>query len=308
MYSMRSHKTGSYQLLLDSNMNIMLHKCYALPVGTEVSITVPRDCDQLDECIDIASHFKCSVEFLPIPYGTHAGETRDMLNTSVDKWIDQSEFDKVEIGVESVIPMIMNAEFILFNTSIPGAVRPYADKHLDSIVGILEAGYKVTFSCINQLYKIPMEYLHQCKVDTKFYSKEFMDYMAHKFTDQILFMELDRVIPRGSLFFPFRLSDPVYKFQHVIGRDIPVVITDPNESFSDGGNIINIGGMHSCKKTLYMTMLALMNSREDIVVPLYEDITTNYHISIVELFDRAYNQVEDFTGQPQREFIARYMS
>jgi len=310
IYSMRSHKTGKYQLLLDSNMNIALHKCSVLSYLVDVTITIPTNVDssQLNACIGIASKMACSITFMPIHYGSNAGETRNILNDGIKNGpINQRDFDKVILGVCTVDPVIENTEYHLYNTPILGKPRPYVDEHMPTILNRLENGYRVNFSCENQLYKVPTQYLHLCTTDMKLYSKDFMAELAKEFVDQDLFIELDTLIPIGAVFFPFRISDPVYKWDAVRSLNSDIVVTDPNESLRDTNGILQIGNMHKCKKTLYMTMLALMKQRDDITIELYEDIYNNYHISIVEMMDMVPENMRPFVDISTVKFIARYI-
>lgn len=306
IYSMRSHDTGMYNLLLDSNMNIALHKCSVLSSDYVVHITIPRNANQVAEVQDIVRYFDCEVTFLPIKYGKHAGETRDILNESV-KGIHFKYYDKVELGVASIDPIIKNTEYHLYNTSILGTSRPYADKHFPALLKRLNAGYRVNFSCTNQLYKIPKHQLHLCSTDMKLFSKQFNSYMMQKFVDEDLYQILSAAVDYGAYFFPFRLSDPCYKWEYISQVDKQIIITDPNDSGLANENTFNIGELHGCKKTLYCTMLALMRDRKDITIPLYEDIALNYHISIVEMVDQVFDSIDLHVQFNEIKFISRYM-
>ena len=117
--------------------------------------------------------------------------------------------------------------------------------------------------------------------------------MMHLYYDKVLEKRLDKVIPNGAGFFPFRVSDPSYCATKA-EQYYTLVITDPSHSarvrLREG--YLDISAMHECKKTLYMTMLHLMQNRKDIRIPLYEDVTSNYHISIVEMIYYVPNNID----------------
>ena len=43
MHSMRSHETGEYQIMLDSNINIILHQLSVLPKDVEVTVNADKE-------------------------------------------------------------------------------------------------------------------------------------------------------------------------------------------------------------------------------------------------------------------------
>lgn len=287
MYSMRSHKTGEYQLMYDSNTNIMLHKLAGYTASDTVTITIPRnsDLDQLIQFRNLSNLNKCVVIFKFLNYGIHAGDTRDTMDFILESEdIDWSSYDFVECHIESVRPRLgqMRWEYMIFNSSVLHEERPYADKHFTNILRLLDKGYHMKFSTRCQLSMIPDQLLTSASIDVDFFSPEVADYITSKYIDLELLERLKQVVPTRAKFFPFRLSDKAYCFDKVY-PDYKVVVTDPNESCIEHENIINISSMHLCKKTLYTTMLLLMRDRPDVRIPLYEDITFNYHISIVEM-------------------------
>jgi len=285
LHSMRSHKTGEYQIMLDSNVNIILHQLSKMTRDDQIDITMPRNHNKMymKQFTDIVNTFHCTVNKKFIDYGANVGETRDIINSRLDS-IEFSEYDEVESHFCTVEPKIGNTNYVIFASAVPGQKRPHSERHFITLLNRLEAGYPVTLSCENQRSYIPDILQISTNIKTKFFNPELADYMSCEYYCPMLKKALDDLIPKDSLFFPFRVSDTCYRADLVSRLGGTVIITDPNDT-ADGvfSNYIDISTLHECKKTLYTTMLILMKVRKDIRIPLYEDITKNYHIGIVEM-------------------------
>ncbi len=285
---MRSHETGEYQIMLDSNINIILHQLSVLPKEDEVTVTIPKNLSvkYMAQCFEIAMKFKCKVTWLYTNYGDNAGHSRDIINENLDH-IDFDKYDKVESHFCTVEPRKgpLDWEYVIFNSAVLDQDRPYAEKHFVTMLKRLEKGYHVTMSCENQRDLLPDILSTSTSIRTKFFNPKLATRMMKKYYDKELEVTLDEYIETGSLFFPFRISDSCYRADLVNKIGLPIIITDPNDSVGDTftSPVLDIGRFSECKKTLYMTMLHLLKTRQDIRIPLYEDITKNYHIGIVEM-------------------------
>lgn len=286
MHSMRSHITGEYQIMLDSNINIILHQLSTLEEGVEVTVTMPEDSNKMyiTQFLNIVKNFKCSVNIHFLKYGKNAGHSRDIANDMVEN-INYTDYDEVENHFCTIEPRIANTRYVIFNSAVPDQYRPYAEKHFVTLLKRLDSKYKVILSCDNQKYFIPYKLRGHAKIRTRFFNPDLANKLMSTYCNYYLANQLDEVIPKNSLFFPFRVSDKCYKAEEVNKLGKTVVVTDPNDSADKvfTGNILDITSYDKCKKTLYMTMLFLLNNRPDIRIPLYEDITKNYHIGIVEM-------------------------
>ena len=86
-FSMRSHKTGTYSLLADGNLNIVLHHIFNSSKTNEYTITIPdkhahADLEVLED--KILPMFKCKITILPIKYGLNADDNRTVVPDSIN--------------------------------------------------------------------------------------------------------------------------------------------------------------------------------------------------------------------------------
>lgn len=308
---MRSHKTGEYQLLLDSNINIMLHRMYSASSDDEFTVTIPihSNAEQLRTIENIVLGFKCKVTFYKIEYGVHAGENREILHQSI-KQIDTSRYDHIEYHVCNISTPIDRdtCSFHIYNSPVVGVSRPYAEAQYFKLLYRIEKGFKVNLSSKSQVDMLPNELKDKVTTNMEFFSPKLYNVMRTMFVDKKLVKELSEYVPIGSLFFPFRVSDPVYKFHKVIGLGKHVIVTDPNESVTDIPNVLNISDIHHCKKTIYMSMLEVIKQRGDIRIPIYEDVFFNYHISIIEMVHDVFEYIDFKSGTYIKGHFRRYFN
>lgn len=104
--------------------------------------------------------------------------------------------------------------------------------------------------------------------------------------DPLVIKDLQRKINEESLtktiiYFPFRLSDKGYKFQEVLdvceGKNVKIVVTDPNDTLKDfDTSKVNIEKVSS-NRDVYYTYL-----QSNVVVPYLEDLSKIWHASANE--------------------------
>ena len=230
---------------------------------------------------DIIKKFDCTVKWLLIDYGVNAGDSRDVIDSKLGD-VDFNYFDEVENHFCTIEPRIDNTNYVIFNSAVPDQDRPYVEKHFVTLLKRLEKGYHVELSCTNQQDLIPPLLKVSTSIYNKFFNPVLFESMFEMYFNQELYKTLMAILP-ASYFFPFRLSDSCYKVEEAMKLGKTLIITDPNESSELDGDFLDISYLHICKKTLYMTMLQVVKDRDDIRIPLYEDITKNYHIGIVEM-------------------------
>ena len=305
-FSMRSHKTGTYSLLADGNLNIVLHHIFNSSKTNEYTITIPdkhahADLEVLED--KILPMFKCKITILPIKYGLNADDNRTVVPDSINvNFLEYAQvisyFENLRPGIPWVLKMHMS--------KIQELDRPYADKHYESFIDALYDPNLIQADVLNYAQYEQVErthYLRAYKVNVneqclnkKFYKKMFKEFTNYKMADS-----LDTVIPYDAIFFPFRISDKAYDFEAVKKLGRPIVVTDPNESLDDYDcEVIKLQG--NMKEILY-SMIALMQHRKDIKIVLYEDCELAVHQLIVEL---AYMLPNSVVGVNADDVVERY--
>jgi hypothetical protein len=190
-------------------------------------LIIPKNTSDLDEFLDL--------DILPIDqikttkYGENAYETRKTFwkenQTFIDAWGLPIITDIT--GYTGSNPFINN-----FNiTKDPEVSRWYIDEFIEVDVNSIKRA-TMTY-VLNQGQK---DYLRNftsspIEVNTKVIRKEYFDKVG---------IEIPK-IPDFDIFFPFRISDPAYKFTEVVQNnpDKTILITDPNDSYTENySNVI----------------------------------------------------------------------
>lgn len=303
---MRSYKTGAYSLLADGNLNIVLHHIYNSSKTNHYTITIPDKHVHEDLVIlqdIILPMFKCEIELLPIHYGVNADDNRTVVPDTIEiNFLEYanvvSYFENLRPGIPWVLKMHMS--------KIEELDRPYADKHYDTFIEALYDTHLIQADVLNyaqyeQVYRTNPLISYKVNVNEQCLNKKLYAKLFRKFTNYKMADKLDAVIPYGSVFFPFRISDTAYDFERVKTLGAPIVVTDPNESLDDYDcEVIKLTGN---MKELLFSMMALMQHRKDIKVVLYEDCELAVHQLIVEL---AYMLPDSIVGVNTEDIIERY--
>jgi 3-deoxy-D-manno-octulosonate 8-phosphate phosphatase KdsC-like HAD superfamily phosphatase len=293
-YSMRNHTDGTYNPILDGNLNLTLHRVYdaikAKP-KMKVYLSLPDNVDEdqmnyLYELIDM--HFDNRVKFVKIKYGLNAYENRKKFSdvTCIEKLVKNkdliiSDFEMSEFN--TIAPVYYN-----FNIS---KVKELDRWFVDDFYSDQELR---AFKAENQIYVLNQNQkdymLSQCStpfgrmiinanviVDNKVINKQlFHDQVSYfnKLIGSDISEEISNTIQEyskrcdGLFFMPFRLTDSCYNFKGILevlnsdcnGKYI-VLVTNPNDGdiIKDTGNveIVNIAEKFKDinKKSLYYVIL-----------------------------------------------------
>lgn len=225
IFSMRSYQTGLYDVSKDGNFQLHVSRS-----KRGDSIAIPYDCIGLESYLDLG------LNFIPMVYGKNAYDTRKHF-WDIDKGNVQivKVFDGIVISDITDYPGGWNFMHYNFNiTSHPLIEKPYIDEFLAADVRSINSSIQTTV-----LNKWQKDWLidngalsSKIVVDQRVVNFE----RIKEFTNQIQAKDVYKWVEyfKDKIFFPFRISDPCYKFDKVVdfaermGR--VVVVTDPNES------------------------------------------------------------------------------
>jgi hypothetical protein len=120
-----------------------------------------------------------------------------------------------------------------FNISkLPNFDRPYIDDFFETdIESIRRAKHTTVLNKCQKDYIIKLypELEEKISINQKVISKQYFDIVGTSTYFHSLFAINEKII-----FFPFRLTDPCYKFEETVKKynDYTIIITDPNCSYS----------------------------------------------------------------------------
>lgn len=284
-YSMRSYRTGTYSLLADGNLNIVLHHIFNDTKTNEYTICIPIDHVKEDLEIlikKIVPQFKCSINFMEIPYGYNAEDNR----TAVPHFFNKFTFYSYSYVISYFENLQCNIPWILkmHMSKIEELGRPYADRYYGDFIQALKDPMLIradvlNYAQYNMVNRTNPAEVYKVNVNEQCLNIKLYNILGSLFTKASIVKQLDDVIPKNAIFFPFRISDKAYDFERVKALGRPVVVTDPNESLDDP-MVIKLSG--NMKEILFST-LWLMQERVDIDIALYEDCELAVHQLIIEL-------------------------
>ena len=223
IYSMRSYETGEYSILKDGNFKLHINRMD----WDNDYLVVPNKISDLDEFLDLDIISERQLMFAD--YGENAYDTRKNFWKN-NKWPSMLAFDVVTdiTGFPYKNNFVNN-----FNiTKDPEVSRWYIDEFIYSDINSIRKA-KNTF-VLNQGqkdYLLSIDPKLNIKVSQKVIRKEYFDKVG------IEVPELEDF----DIFFPFRISDPAYKFTEVVENnpEKTILITDPNDSYTENySNII----------------------------------------------------------------------
>lgn len=225
IYSMRSYETGKYSLLKDGNLQLHLNR------HTDGDIIVVPPQDKCEDLSELRKYFP-EIQFISVNYRENAYETRKNFweyNTFViDGLIEYCGCDALVTDITGYSGN--NKVYFNFNiTKDPEVERPYIDEFIYTDV---ESVNKSAFTTV----------LNECQKQT------LVDYGADPdkiYVNQRVvkpgvperFLDGHEPIKIKEFFFPFRLSDPCYKFDIAYkvldsyNEGIILRITDPNDTW-----------------------------------------------------------------------------
>ncbi|WJZ27915.1 hypothetical protein NCTGTJJY_CDS0036 [Serratia phage 92A1] len=250
IYSMRSHTDGQYHVMKDGNMQ--LHLSRYQPGDFLVIPNNTADVRELYKYVPAKQVFR-------IAYMENAYETRKKFwaynGNIIDSLARMKGVDRIITditGYKGTFPFINN-----FNISWdPQLDRPYIDEFVDMDYECIRHA-KTTFvlnerQVQNMKMKFPDLTAAKFTLTQRVIKPELLDKMAEG--DPI---ELEGTPERPlTMFFPFRLSDPAYKWEETIElyKDHTVYITDPNESYT--GDYPNVVVIKPSKNEYYRILKA----------------------------------------------------
>ena len=217
MYSMRSYETGKYSILKDGNFKLHINRMD----WDKDYIVVPDKISDLDEFLELG--------IIPVNqlifgnYGENAYDTRKNFWKNNDINFEAIGFDVVTdiTGYPYKTNFVNN-----FNiTKDPNTPRWYIDEFIDKDIDSIQRA-RNTF-VLNQGqkdYLLSLDPKLKITVSQKVIRKEYFDKVG---------VDIPPLDFHCDIFFPFRLSDPAYKFDEVVENnpDKTILITDPNDSF-----------------------------------------------------------------------------
>ena len=219
IYSMRSYDTGKYSILKDGNFKLQINRMN----WDDDVIVVPEDSSDLDEFLDLGIVDKHQV--IKAKYGENAYETRKMFWRSNQKTLDTLRMDIVTdiTGYNGTNNFINN-----FNISAdPKNPRWYIDEflyHDIDAIKLADKTYVLNHSQKKFLVSCDPNLEDKIEVSTKVITKKYFDKVG---TEKI-------ALPDFDVFWPFRISDPCYRFDDTIQNNSTktFLITDPNDSYN----------------------------------------------------------------------------
>lgn len=319
-YSMRNHSDGKYNMLLDGNLNLTLHRLSFLEdKKVDVYITRPTNVDEeqlhiLEDFIDY-NPLLPNIKFLPIEYGINALDNR----TTVPKHLSTDVFDNIESNADLIVSDFENYEpqfrlpydrkaKLIYNFNISKVEeldRPYIDDFFDKqMTRIPQADYTYVLNenqrdyLIDQKRVLIDQKMVQSKVvvDHEQFNQQFLasqcDFFKKYSDKKLIESQLDQYKNYDIVFFPFRISDKCYDIQGVIDYAKqkyfnPIILTtDPNDSQDDLDPIVKKLDMGSGlgKKANYLLILSRYLQDRDMDIICFENPVDVLHQSLLEIY------------------------
>ncbi len=316
-YSMRNHSDGMYNMLIDGNLNLTLHRIYGPlkeNINLRIHITMPSNYNKEQfEALQLLINTELGIDrviFHETEYGLNAVENRTKLNEykiPVPFDLLVSDFSNLKYYGVDVFNVVYN-----FNISKNSFLdRPYVDSFFHEQKTSAKVGrltYVLNQNQKDHMVETSVSMLDKARtnnsimVDTKIMNKEFLDIQKNYFRSMIE-PELEKQI-RGDmlkhiedsdlvLFMPFRLSDTCYNFEGLLKvlsgyKKVKILITNPNDAviitnIPNNIKIIDISAQYEVnKKSIYFLMLEISN-HQDIFIPIFENPQDVLHQSLLEM-------------------------
>lgn len=312
-YSMRSHDTGLYNIMLDGNFNLTLSRLYEISKNNKVKkikISAPNNRTNDDFFNTINEQlFNNKIELVNYEYGINAMDNMKKFANSNNAICGLMSKNRNSINL-SYFPLKQNDVDIvyLFNISkVDGLVRDYIDtfydkqleivNNTDSKVYVLNENQRLQF--IKDTNKIRdnknfMTY-NNVVTDNHYFNVEFYSNLSKLLLSGSNENELDALYGHRSeigntYFFPFRLSDKAYDFKGLLelsDKNDIILVTDPNDSLNEfdttGLNVIKL-----CPTEKYNSKHILnyiLKNSKNMYLYLNEDFETVAHQTLIEIFN-----------------------
>ena len=226
-------------------------------------LVVPNKISDLDEFLDLDIISERQLIFGN--YGKNAYETRKNFWHNNDINFEALGFDVITdiTGFPYENKFINN-----FNiTKDPNNPRWYIDEFINQdVASILKAENTFVLNQGQKDYLLTVYPTLNITVSQKVISKKYFDKVG---------IEIPKV-PDFDIFFPFRLSDPAYKFTEVVENnpDQTILITDPNDSYTE--NYSNVIKKRFTKREYY----GIISTRPKIIY--HEDPEKIFHPGLAD--------------------------
>lgn len=243
LYSMRSYQDNTYNPLSDGNFNHTLHELYNLLHVYKVSvnlvtITIPNNVlvEAYMKVTRILNYIfrgtGATYNIIPLKYGTNVAGTRMLAPQIFSKYMHDKALSKMYDDVVCDFELVQFDDKNL-NIIYRFNVIPDIDSMRNAQLYVVNANYPVSVFNEWQLefYQKELRTIGNAFMSTKWFNRDLVYAIA----------ELCETIPTVKdsnpfLFIPFRLSDASYHIDECIREwkkefgDMPIVVTDPNDS------------------------------------------------------------------------------
>lgn len=232
IYSMRSYTDNTYSILKDGNAKLHFNR-----LDYDDYITIPENTADFLEFVSL--DLINPDHIIKVKYGENALETRKIF------WqLNQDFLDSFNLEIITDITGYTGKHKFYNNFNVSKLLeypREYVDQFFESDISSIRTGEHTTV--LNQCQKdyiveLYLELDTKISVNQKVVSKNYFHKVGIDPFFDFLFTNNKNII-----FFPFRISDPCYKFDEVIEKysNHIIVITDPNNSYSSNySNVILI--------------------------------------------------------------------
>lgn len=286
MYSTRSYTTGEYSILADGNCKLAINRCQDSDV-----LAVP------DNAVDLAQARELGVlprRIVKLRYGLNAlASRREFWHTNCNK------IDKIchAMRVSAIVSDISGYKGSLtlinnFNVSFDIAnprrhVDEFKQRDLDAIVKADK-----TYMLNDGQRRSMRRYLSRHDFDSIVVDRRVVSYDYYsKVLDKPASLNN---VPQFDVFFPFRLSDPAYKFADTVKKYAKqtILVTDPNDSLEsvDYDKSLNNVVKYKLSKVEYYHLL---RSRRPTVV-YNDDPSIVFHPGLADFIFFGCNIVSEF--------------
>jgi 3-deoxy-D-manno-octulosonate 8-phosphate phosphatase KdsC-like HAD superfamily phosphatase len=316
-YSMRNHSDGTYNLLLDGNLNLTLHRISSINNhNAVVHITIPKNHNK--EQFAILKEFVANtdilpkIEFVELDYGENALENRKVVvnNFDFNSYFQTHYFDLIVSDFSNFKSNIPKSKLIYnYNISkVEKLNRWYVDDFFDEqLKAILnnKPDYVYVLNENQKEYFIDNVETNEDRaiidsmvvVDKQLFNRSFFDEQV-KFFDKYsnyksIITQLVKHKNKKIVFFPFRLSDECYAINELINHckrnyeDFIILTTDPNESIDalNDDHIVKLDFGNSIeKKANYLLLITELQKHYNMKVLCYESPYKVLHQSLIEMY------------------------
>lgn len=235
---MRSYVTGEYSILKDGNWKLHINR---MDWDKDV-LVVPDRCSDLHEFLNL--NILSANQIIYAKYGENAYETRKKF------WRWNLGLDKLGLDIVTDMPRYYGEQKFYNNFNItkdPNNPRWYIDEFIeDDVSGVVQGERTYVLNQSQKDYLVELEPTIEDKIEVnqRVIRKEYFDKVG---------TEIPTDVPDFDIFFPFRLSDPAYKFEEVVEENPNsiILITDPNDSYQQRPQHKNVVKYQCTKRQYY---------------------------------------------------------